>query len=219
MNIEHKFESLKQIKKNISRETFENLILFEQELLKWNNKINLIGSGTKDKIWQRHILDCVQIDEYLENYNKIIDLGSGGGLPGLVLAILNKNKQNFAIDLIEKDQKKCVFLQNIVAKLKLPAVIQNNRIEDYKIIYKGTLAITSRAFASLSTIFRLTEEFSKHNNIVAFLQKGQNYELEVEEASKNWQFSMDIYNSKLQEHSVILNINNITKYKKENLNE
>lgn len=212
MDISNKIETLEKLIGNVSRETLNNLLLFEAELYKWNQQINLISDNTKNDIWNRHILDSVQLNNYIYKYNNIIDIGSGGGFPAIILAILNKNRENFIINLIEKLQKKCVFLQNITAKLQLPAVINNVKIENYN-NFADSLVITSRAFASIDQIFQLTEKFFKKDNTVAFLQKGENYEKEIEIAKKKWIFSMDIYNSKLHKDSVILKLSKVKRLK------
>ena len=147
-----KFASLQSFIPDVSRETFEYLLSYEAEIIKWNKHINLVASN--EDIWQRHILDSAQLNSYLSPYSEIIDIGSGGGFPAIVLAILNKSNAEIHINLIEKLQKKCSFLQNIIAKLKLPASVHNVRIEDYihKTNKNKELAITSRAFSSLENI-------------------------------------------------------------------
>jgi len=211
MENESKIEKLKKIKLDVSRETINDLLFFESELFKWNKHINLIGDNTKNQIWERHILDSVQLNEFIKNYNNILDIGSGGGFPGIILAILNKHKAGFNINLVEKLNKKCVFLQNIIARLKLPATIHNMRIEEYKRDMLDPTVITSRAFSSLDNILGLTECFFKNSKCVAFLQKGKNYQKEIVSAEKNWCFSMDIYNSTLQDGSVIFKISDVKK--------
>ena len=219
MQKEIKVEQLRKIGLDVSRETINDLLFFEAELFKWNKNINLISDNTKNQIWERHILDSAQLNKFIKIYNNVLDIGSGGGFPAIVLAILNKHNEGFKINLIEKLNKKCVFLQNIVARLKLPATIHNMRIEEYKCDNLESIVITSRAFANLDNILTLTESFFKNSKCVAFLQKGKNFQNEIVNAKKNWHFFMYIYNSKLQDGSVILKITDVRKLSSEKFNE
>lgn len=200
-----------EILNKVSRETLEELIFYKNEIIKWNKQVNLISNNSVNEIWERHILDSAQLNLYLRNYNNILDIGSGGGFPAIILAILNKNKPKFTINLVEKLHKKTVFLQNIIAQLHLPAIVHNIRIEDYKINSNESIAITSRAFTSLDNILNLTDRFFKNIENIALLPKGCNYKTEIAEAEKKWLFSMDIYNSKLQDGSVILKLSKVKK--------
>ena len=95
---------------SVSRETLKKLNQYVEELIRWNAKINLISKNTIDDIWQRHILDSVQLQKYIPKENLVIlDIGSGAGFPGIILGILTENK----VFLVESDSRKCAFLNNI----------------------------------------------------------------------------------------------------------
>lgn len=203
-----KYNSLSNIVGDVSRETFEKLLIYEQELLKWQSHINLISSHSIKDIWERHILDSAQLSIYCAPYNRLLDIGSGGGFPALILAILRQNDSNFNITLVEKLKKKCNFLQYIISKFNLSAIVQNKKIEDIIDIYSDSEIITSRAFAELSHIINLCEPaFNKGGK--ALLQKGQNAEYEIDKLANNWTFKLKKYISYIDTSSVILEISNV----------
>lgn len=194
--------------RNVSRETSEELETYVHLLLKWNQKINLIGRSTEDDIWQRHIKDSIQLNQYIpEGVSRLIDLGTGAGLPGIVIAILRKDVY---ITLVESNTKKTSFLLHIKQQLKLNNVtIINKRIESIKIDDKFDV-ITSRALASLSDLFAYTIEFSQKNTLCIF-PKGSKLEDEIKDAKQNWLFEEEIRKSEVEQNSYIMLVRNIIK--------
>ena len=197
---------------NVSRETcneFESLISMIQQK---NRKINIISKKIREKkeIRQRHILDSAQIIDFVDlNSNTTSDLGSGGGMPGLIVAIVMKNlKNNMKINLYEKSYHKCVFLREVSKKLKLNTKIIQQDIFKIKNIETGT--IMSRAFKPMPVILNLVNEnFKKYKNIIFFM--GSSGRKVLNEALKEWDLDYDEKKSLTNNESFILNIKKIKK--------
>ena len=197
---------------NVSRETcneFESLISMIQQK---NREINIISKKTKEKeeIRQRHILDSAQIIDFVDlNSNTTSDLGTGGGMPGLIVAIVMKNlKNNMKINLFEKSYHKCVFLREVSKKLKLNTKIIQQDIFKIKNIETGT--IMSRAFKPMPVILNLVNQnFKKYKNIIFFM--GSSGRKVLNEALKEWDLDYDEKKSLTNNESFILNIKKIKK--------
>ena len=201
-------ENIKKIC-NVSRETLQDLQTFHDILLKWQKAINLISSNTIQEVWHRHIADSIQLIPHIPKGTKsIVDLGSGGGLPAIVLAVALKNT-DIKITMIESDNKKCVFLQECIRKLGLNAVVINDRIE--KIKEKHSLDFdlaTARALASTDNLLEFCNELGVKKCL--FL-KGKQYAKEVSDAKENWAIKEQIIPSITATDSRIINILNFTK--------
>jgi len=130
---EQRFLELSSLINNVSRETFVDLEAYEKILIQWQGRINLIAKTTLSDIWQRHILDSVQLFPLAyQQQNEIknwLDVGAGSGFPGLVLAVLIKHRGGGRMTLIESNGKKAAFLRMVAANLRLPVRILNQRIE------------------------------------------------------------------------------------------
>lgn len=201
------FDSLEQIYPAVSRETVEDLIGFEQLFKKWSKAINLASPNTLDTLWERHILDSVQVFNLAPEAKKWLDLGSGGGFPGVVLAILLKETGG-AIRLVESNSKKSAFLRNALAQFHVPGQVVNARIEScYEQIQIPDI-ITARALASLDKLFDLTKPWMT-KGAKALFQKGRDYQREIDESLKNWQFDLIKHDSVIEADSVILEISNL----------
>lgn len=165
-----------------SKQKLEN---FVEILLEWQKKINLISSSTIKDIWNRHILDSLQLYPLLpEEASSFLDVGTGGGFPGMVLAIADSccfHQFNKMI-LVESQLKKCVFLQEVSNKLKVPVTIINERIE--KVTEKADV-ITSRAVMSCADLLEQTKGCRKKETVCLFL-KGENVEKELQEIPDNY---------------------------------
>ena len=165
---------------DVSCETINRLEIYVDILLKWNKKINLISKNTIPNIWTRHILDSAQLMKFLENKTeRIIDIGSGAGLPGIVLSIMGAE----AIVLVESDERKVSFLREVSRILGLGVEVINDRVENISIEANVILA---RGFSALDKIFDITSHI--HYNRMLLL-KGQNAEFEIDNAYKEWEFS------------------------------
>jgi 16S rRNA (guanine527-N7)-methyltransferase len=192
---------------NVSRETIEKLNKYKDFLLNSNKLINLIGKTTENQIFTRHFVDSAQIYDLIEDKSEIIDLGSGAGFPGVVLKILmDNNKIDGNIILIDKSPKKCKFLQNLSEKLGLTLRVVNLKIENFK--FNKISTIVSRAFKkTVDTIDILLKNNDKIRNII--LIKGKTYQQEIEEAKKKYTFDVEKFRSITSDESYILKINNI----------
>ena len=140
----------------VSRETITSLKKYENTLIKANNTLNLIGNSTIKDIWNRHFLDSVQVIDFIEENDKIlVDLGSGAGFPGLVLAITSKDRKiPLKIKLVEKSPKKVKFLRDVITELSLDVeVINRNILKDSKKLIGDVFV--ARAFKPLQIILQL----------------------------------------------------------------
>ena len=187
----------------VSRETFLKLKEYENLLTKWNSKINLVSKSTLTDFWNRHILDSVQFFCLIgEKTGKWVDFGSGGGFPGLVLAILSDEFEiSNNLCLIEADVRKSVFLKTVCRELGLVVDVFNNRIEEISPMFVDV--VSARALAPLKTLCFYAESHLNENGIAVFA-KGENWKSELLEAQKNWIFEYDVVKSKLHQRSVIL---------------
>ncbi|CAM1630487.1 16S rRNA (guanine(527)-N(7))-methyltransferase RsmG [Bartonella apihabitans] len=206
--VEEKYLTLKEIVHSVSRETAASLMAFEEAVKKWQSHINLIANATLPELWTRHILDSAQIAALQPDAKNWCDIGSGGGFPGIVTAILLKEKSGFHIDLVESNSKKAAFLRSVSAEFNLPATVHTCRIETSYIHIKKPEIITSRALASLGKLFELTLPWFEQG-ATALFQKGRDYKKEMAEAEQNWTFNSIIHQSKIDSQSVILEISKI----------
>lgn len=195
---------------NVSRETFCRLKDYERLLGIWQKKLNLVSTPSLSEAWNRHFLDSYQLLSYLPSQPiSLIDLGSGAGFPGLVLAILRP--ESLSVCLVESDFKKCVFLQNVSRETKTPVTILHSRIEALNTI-EGDV-ITARGLSSLSQLLNYAFPLMKKNSIGLFL-KGKEFEKEIEEAQKIWEFDIEIHQSLTDSTGRILKIEHLKKVAK-----
>jgi 16S rRNA (guanine527-N7)-methyltransferase len=192
---------------NVSRETIEKLNKYKDFLIRSNKLLNLIGKTTENHIFSRHFTDSAQIYDLIEDKSEIIDLGSGAGFPGVILKILmDYNKIDGNITLIEKSPKKCKFLQDLTDKLDLTIKIVNLKIENLKLNKIST--IVSRAFKNtVDTIDILFKNNDKIESVI--LLKGKTYQQELEYAKKKYTFDVEKFRSITSDESFILKITNI----------
>ena len=197
---------------NVSRETFADFEKFILELTKRNEEINLISKETAKNniIRERHIIDSAQIIDFIDlNSNIITDLGSGGGLPGIIISILIKNlKKDTIVHLYEKSHHKSSFLRKVSRDLKLDTEVIQKNIFEVKNLSSGT--IMARAFKPLPIILELVyKNFDSYKNVILFM--GKNGENILEESLKIWDFDFEKKKSITSENSFLLNIKNIKK--------
>jgi 16S rRNA (guanine527-N7)-methyltransferase len=192
---------------NVSRETIEKLNKYRDFLVSSNKLLNLIGKTTENHIFSRHFTDSAQIYDLIEDSSEIIDLGSGAGFPGVILKILmDYNKIDGNITLIEKSPKKCKFLQDLIDKLDLKIKIVNLKIENFK--FNKISTIVSRAFKN--TVETIDILFKNNDQIESvILIKGKTYQQELEDAKKKYTFDIEKFRSITSDESFILKITNI----------
>ena len=176
-----KFESLQEIAGPVSRETFEGLTAFEEMFQKWSRKINLSASSTLDHVWDRHILDSAQLFPLATGAGRWLDLGSGGGFPGLIIAFLLKNTPGGKIDLVESNRKKAGFLQAAIGQFQLPARVHAERIDDAYGLVELPEIVTARALAPLPALLELTMPWLAKGASGLF-HKGRDYRQEFKKA-------------------------------------
>lgn len=193
---------------DVSRETMADLEKFAELTTKWTKKINLISRNTAEAVWERHIVDSVQIYRHApKSYDKWVDLGSGGGYPGIVMAILGKTAQPDArFILIESDQRKATFLRTAVRELSLRADIFADRIEDAP--SQRADIVSARALAPLSILLGLASRHLAPDGI-ALLPKGRQAKQEIAEARESWRFHLEDHISFTDPEACILAIQRI----------
>ena len=200
----------KFISQYVSRETLDDLNKYSLSILKKNKEINLISTSTEKLIKSRHIEDSAQIIDFIDKNESICtDLGSGPGLPGIVLAIIMKHKKiSMKFNLYEKSFRKVEFLKEVIKKLKLNASVhQKNIFEEKNLI---TDMIVARAFKPLPTILDLaTTNFKNFNSIILFL--GRTGRDHLSECIKKWKFEYKEKKSLTEIDSKIIKIYNFKK--------
>ena len=197
---------------NVSRETCNDLESLISMIREKNKEINIISKkiDQKDAIRDRHIIDSAQIIDFVDlNCNTTCDLGSGGGMPGLIVAIVMKKiKNRMKINLYEKSHHKCVFLKDVSKKLNLNTEVIHKDIFTIKNLETGT--IMSRAFKPMPIILNLVNEnFKKYKNIILFM--GNSGRKILNEALQEWDLDYEEKKSLTNEDSFILNIKKIKK--------
>ena len=201
----------KFIAQYVSRETLDELNKYSLSILKKNKEINLISTSTEKSIKSRHIDDSVQIIDFIDknDINVCTDLGSGAGLPGIVLAILMKSKKpQFKVILYEKSYHKSNFLKEISKKFNLNTEINQKNIFDQKNLQ--TDIIISRAFKPLPIIFEIAlKNFKKFKYIILFL--GKSGKKILKEATNKWKFDYEERKSLTNKDSLVIKISNLKK--------
>lgn len=204
---DRQFKSLCAVAGPVSRETFEDLLRFEQTFLKWNQRINLAASSTVENVWGRHILDSAQLARIEPSAQRWLDIGSGGGFPGLVLAFLLRER-NGSIDLVESNRKKAGFLQAMVGEFDLPAHVHARRIDDTYDLIAPPQIVTARALAPLPPLLKLVEPWLA-TGACGLFHKGRDYRLEVEESTHRWTFDLIEHASATDTEGVVLELRNL----------
>jgi len=197
---------------NVSRETFIDFESFISKLQQINKEINIISKETakNEIIRERHIVDSAQAIEFVDLNSLIItDIGSGGGMPGIIISIMLKNLKNSTkVHLYEKSHHKSTFLRKVSRDLKLNTEVIQENIFEAQNLESGTIIV--RAFKPLPVVLDLVyKNFSNYKNLVMFM--GKNGEKILEETLKNWDFNFEKKKSITSKDSFLLNIKNIKK--------
>lgn len=193
---------------NVSRETVEKLIAFEVLVLKWNPSINLVSKESAKDLGLRHIVDSCQVFDLIDLKEGIwTDLGSGGGFPGIVVAILAQEKSpKSTIHLVESDTRKATFLREAARQLAIPVVVINQRIEN--LLPENAQVISARALAPLVDLCAFANRHLASGGRAIF-PKGATYQDEIAEAQKRWVFDLKVHPSKTNMSAAILELWNI----------
>lgn len=188
---------------NVSRETLTALETYLAMLVRWQKAINLVGPKTLKDPWRRHLLDSAQLIPHLPSPSgPLYDLGSGAGLPGLILAIMGVAD----VHLVESDQRKAQFLREVARKLDLSVQIYASRIE--QLSDHCADIVTARALAPLSHLLDLAAPLLRPHAVCLF-PKGQSASDELTDASKSWSMSADIIPSLSDPSASILKLRNV----------
>ena len=206
----NKYSLIKQ--KNVSRETCLDFEKFISMIVEKNKEINIISNETAkiEVIRHRHIIDSVQAIDFIDfNCNTTYDLGSGGGFPGIVMAIIFKNiKKDMKVNLYEKSYHKSLFLREVSRKLNLDTEVIQADVFNKKEMKSAT--IIARAFKPLPLVLELVyKNFKNYKNLILFM--GKNGEKVLKETLINWNFDFEKKKSITSEDSFLLNIKNIKK--------
>ncbi len=188
----------------IAPETESRLRKFQNFFEKWNGKINLMARD--EDIWNRHILDSLQLIDHVPHETELVDVGTGGGFPGIILAIAGIKK----IHLVESDRRKCQFLEEAKIKFSLDdCYVYNSRIENLKI--DGVKIITSRAFSAIDTILESTSRI-RNSDTIYFLHKTEFSNKELDTANKKWSFHVEQLPSVTSPTHCILKLYGVTSH-------
>lgn len=190
---------------NVSRETTDTLIEYGQLLKKWNKSINLISRNSVSNLWRRHILDSAQLGVFLKfDVKNWVDLGSGAGFPGMVIAILAKDEfLDLQMTLIESDKRKCVFLNEVSRELDLKVRIISDRIEDCS--YLNADIISARALAPMKKLLMYIKLHGKNDCKGLFL-KGNNIQAELDECLGFTSFKIKTHLSLIESSGVVVEV-------------
>lgn len=193
---------------DVSRETIRKLDVFEGLLKKWNPAINLVGKSTFEHLWTRHFLDSAQIFKISKHKSgHWIDIGTGGGFPGLVIAIMAAEQApELTFTFVESDRRKTTFLQSAVREVDLKAKVLPERAEKLDNLAADVMSV--RALASLDKLLGFAESHLNPDGQAIFL-KGESFRKELREALENWSFQSDEYTSLTDKAAVILSIGDI----------
>ena len=186
---------------NVSRETCEKIDKYLSILDSWRNQLNLIGPNEWERIWERHILDSHQLRKFIPESARIVDIGTGAGFPGVILAASASGSGH--ISLIESSAKKCKFLQTVVEQTKLPISIVNARIESVDKISADF--VTARAVAPLEKLIEYTLP-ALETGATALFHKGHSYTTELESAQVRWNLDYKVLPNEYSSNGVIIKI-------------
>ncbi|MEM7597775.1 MAG: 16S rRNA (guanine(527)-N(7))-methyltransferase RsmG [Pseudomonadota bacterium] len=188
----------------------ERLKIYEALLNKWNPAINLVAKSTLADAWQRHIVDSAQIYALADDgAGHWADLGSGGGFPGMVIAILAAEKLTPKwVSLVESDTRKCTFLRTVARETGIDVTIVNARIEDSPPLQADVLS--ARALADLTTLLSFCDQHLSASGQALFL-KGASWQKELEEAQRSWRFEHQVVTRKTDDGPAILRISGVSR--------
>ena len=177
---------------------------FQEALTDWNQRMNLVGPATLPDFWGRHAWDSAQLILQAPEAKVWADLGAGAGLPGLVLAIMGRGREGFHVHLVESMAKRCRFLEEMVARLDLPASVHNERAENLRL---DVDIVTARACAPLVRLLGYAKPFFDRGAEGLFL-KGQDVGAEIEAARLQWRFTSELLPSASDPRGQILRVRN-----------
>ncbi len=195
---------------DVSRETIARLETYAELLRRWQKGTNLVSPATLDQVWHRHFADSAQLLTYAPNAARWLDLGSGAGFPGLVVAICRANREDGVVHLIESNARKCAFLHEVVRETGCSVEIHHTRVEslwsDDRLM--GVDCITARAFAPLPRLLELSAPFFGRTTRGLFL-KGHQAGAELDAARENWRVQAHLHRSVTQTQAWIVELSDL----------
>jgi 16S rRNA (guanine527-N7)-methyltransferase len=196
--------------KAVSRETAERLEHFAALFAKWAKAINLVAPSTFNDLWHRHIADSAQIFQLTPGDRTWVDLGSGGGFPGIITAIFLAETGAGWVHLVESNNKKAAFLRTALAETGARGTVHPVRIEKAPDVIRSCDAVSARALAELDLLLEFSHPWAKRQpELKAYFHKGRDYRVEVEKSRRRWHFDLVIHESTIEKDSVILEIGGI----------
>ncbi|RVJ84890.1 16S rRNA (guanine(527)-N(7))-methyltransferase RsmG [Sinorhizobium medicae] len=197
----------------VSRETVEKLEHFASLFQKWARSINLVAPSTLDDLWRRHILDSIQLFQLSPAPKTWVDLGSGGGFPGVITAICLSETESGWVHLVESNNKKAAFLRVALRETAARGTVHPIRIEEAPAEIPTCDAISARALSDLSQLLEycapwMTVEASR---TIAFFHKGRDYQLEIDKAVSRFHFDLVKHASVVEPDSVVLEVANLSR--------
>ncbi len=193
----------------VSRETEERLARFVALLRDWQAKTNLIARSTLTEVWSRHVADSLQLLDVVPGARRWIDLGSGGGFPGIPLGCALAEQDDGYVHLVERNAKKAAFLREAVRVTSIPASVHLADIEDFVERFDGAIdCVTARALAPLNVLMGLVKPLVDRG-AKAVLPKGQDIEEELTEATKYWRISYRVLPSRTDYRSRIIVVDHV----------
>jgi 16S rRNA (guanine527-N7)-methyltransferase len=200
-----KLKQLQAVLPDVSRETFELLLTFEQLFFKWSIAFNLAAPSTLSDFWWRHVVDSAQIAAIRKPSGIWIDLGSGGGLPGIVMAILMRESPGGVVHLVESNGKKAAFLRHALLETASSGAVHQIRIEDARHEIPRADVITARALADLRQLMKYSRPWLEGGSTAIF-HKGREFREEIKQARDGMQFHLIEHASLADTASAILEI-------------
>ena len=197
--------SRETVNRDVSRETLERLNAFLGVLERWNSRINLVSAASRTEVWSRHVDDSLRLVPLIPNDTaRAIDLGSGAGFPGLIVAIAT----GLHVDLIESDRRKAAFLAEAARVTEAPVRVYSTRIESCPCLPARLVLI--RALAPLARLLELAHPMLARDGVCLF-HKGRNVETEIAVARKDWTMVADYLPSDTDPGSIILRLRQVAR--------
>lgn len=203
-----RYRELQDCTGSVSRETFDAILAFEREFKRWSARINLASATTLDDLWNRHIIDSAQVMRLAPDALRWLDLGSGGGFPGAIIALLARDRPGGHVDLVESNRKKAAFLQTTLGMLGAPARVHAVRIEQAVDRVSTPEIVTARALAPLPALIELARPWLSASTKALF-HKGRDYAREIAESRYHWRFDLIDHISRVDPESRILEISDV----------
>ncbi|MGE6785054.1 16S rRNA (guanine(527)-N(7))-methyltransferase RsmG [Ensifer adhaerens] len=197
----------------VSRETNERLEHFARLFQKWAKSINLVAPSTVEDLWRRHIVDSLQLAQLAPGPKTWVDLGSGGGFPGVITAIYLAEFGDGWVHLVESNNKKAAFLRVALAETGARGSVHPVRIEDAGAMIPRADAVSARALADLTLLLDYSAPWMMANaqKAVAYFHKGRDYQREIDKAVGRYQFDLVKHPSVVEPDSVVLEIANLSR--------